>query len=142
VDGGTVYGPAGIGGHRDHLLVRSLLEPLRREGADVRLYADLPYCARHGWPGWVTGAEGRPEADDQWARALEGLDLPALTPRAVRLDADAQERKRDALAGYRTQLEALTTDGARHVTDPDVLPFEAYWEPGGGAPAIDAASRS
>lgn len=128
--GAVVYGPAGIGRHGDHLLVRSLLAQLQRGGADVRLYADLPYCARYGWPGWVTGAAGDPGADDQWRSALDGLDLGALSPRAVRLEPGEQERKRRALATYRSQFDALTTGGsAVHVTDQAVLPFEAYWEP-------------
>ena len=133
VDGDSaLYGPAGIGGHGDHLLVRSLLARLQRGGADVRLYADLPYCARYGWPGWVTGAPGDQRADDQWRSALDAVesDLGALSPRAVWLEPADQERKRRALATYGTQFEALTTGGpSLHVTDPAVLAFEAYWGP-------------
>jgi hypothetical protein len=143
--GGIVYGPAAIGDHEDHRLVRALLAPLQSGGADVRLYADLPYCARYGWPGWVTGgpADGD-EAEAQWARALDGaeIDLAGLSPRAVRLDRDAQEQKRRVLAAYRTQFAALTTGGSLHVADPGVLPFEVYWEPSGGEPVIAAASRA
>ena len=142
--GCIVYGPAAIGDHEDHRLVRSLLAPLQRGGADVRLYADLPYCARYGWPGLVTGAADGDEAEAQWARALDGaeIDLGVLSPRAVRLGPDAQEQKRRLLAAYRTQFAALTTGGSLHVADPGVLPFEVYWEPGGGEPVIAAASRA
>jgi LmbE family N-acetylglucosaminyl deacetylase len=144
VDTDVVYGPAGIGGHGDHLLVRSLLGPLEDRGLDVRVYAELPYCARHGWPGWVSGATGDDRADDQWARAIGGLeiDIGARTPRAIRLTPAAQEAKRRALAAYRSQFEALTASSSLHVTDPLVWPFEAFWEPTAGAPVIAAASRS
>ena len=140
LDGGAVvYVPAGIGRHGDHLLVRSLLGALCRDGTDVRLYADLPYCARYGWPGSVTGAAGDPSADDQWRSALGDLelDVDALSPCTVRLEPAEQERKGRAIAIYRTQFEALTTGGssAVHMTDPAVLAFEAYWEVTASPPA-------
>lgn len=56
--------PAGIGGHPDHVGVRSALLPLaaRLPPARVRIYADLPYAGEHGYD--------LPEAI---ARALPGL---------------------------------------------------------------------
>jgi hypothetical protein len=95
--------------HRDHLLVRSLLGPLRSFGGPVQLYADLPYAARAGWPRWVTGDAGSPEAETAWERALEsaGLRLDAVTPDVRKLSTDEQERKRKALGGYRTQWKSL-----------------------------------
>jgi hypothetical protein len=140
----VVYGPAGIGLHSDHLVVRSLLATLQERGADVRLYADLPYCARHGWPAWVSGAaEPNPEADAQWAHALgrAELDVAALAPRAVRLDADSAERKLRTLKGYRTQFAAMAKREPA-LSDPALLPFEAFWEPPGAVPTIAAASRT
>ena len=127
IGGGPVYGPAAIGGHGDHLLVRALLGELQREGGDVRLYADLPYAARKGWPRWV-GGSGRRRAERQWDQALAEaeVDMTPLSPRAVRLDPDAQQSKLDAIRAYRTQFDALEKD---RVTDPDVLAFEAFWEP-------------
>jgi LmbE family N-acetylglucosaminyl deacetylase len=138
VRGSLVYGPAAIGLHVDHLLVRSVVSDLADSAAGRRLYADLPYCARYGWPGWVTGAPPRHAADADWERALEGHDLAGLAPRAIRLDAGAQERKRSALAAYRTQFAALTVGSDRHVADPEVLPFEVVWEPGGTPPSSEA----
>src|SRR4051794_1364998 len=52
----VIYAPAGLAGHPDHLLVRDAALALRAQGADVRLYADLPHAIVFGWPGWVTGA--------------------------------------------------------------------------------------
>jgi LmbE family N-acetylglucosaminyl deacetylase len=140
--GRTVYGPAGIGLHADHLLARSLLAALGDAGIDRRLYADLPYCARYGWPGWVTGAAPRRDADADWESALSGFDVAGLAPRPRRLDTDAQARKLRALESYRSQFAALTVGADRHVADPGVLPFEVLWEaPGDGTPS-SAASRT
>ncbi|MDQ3936542.1 MAG: PIG-L family deacetylase [Actinomycetota bacterium] len=136
----VVYGPAGIGGHADHLLVRSLMGPLRERGADVRLYADLPYCARRGWPEWVTGEAAHPEAGADWD--LGGLDAQlGLRPCAVRLEPAEQERKRSVLAVYRTQFAALTA-GSWRLTDPGVLPFEVLWEPLSECPPSIDATRA
>jgi len=128
VRGRVVYGPAGIGDHADHVLVRCVLGELRRRGTDVRLYADLPYCAREGWPERVA-EDGRPK-------------LPGLRARTVRLDANAQKRKLRALETYRTQFAALTAGSSLRVIDPEVLPFEVLWEPVGSEAPTLAASRS
>jgi hypothetical protein len=83
---------------------------LRSFGGSVQLYADLPYAARAGWPGWVTGDAGSPEAGaGAWDRALEevGLRLDAVTADVRELTPDDQERKRKALGGYRTQWKSL-----------------------------------
>jgi len=139
LEGDLAYVPAGIGLHGDHVAVRSLLAPLRERGTAVGLYADIPYCVRHGWPGWVTGdPPGR--ADEHWVSCLGGT-ADGLRPRVVRLDAAAQERKRRALVTYRSQFAALRVGSSRHVADPDVLLFEVLWEPADG-PAIDSASRA
>lgn len=138
VRGAIVYGPAGIGLHADHLIVRSLLATLGERGADVRLYADLPYCARRGWPAWVSGAaKANPAADEQWAEALAGAQAQfgPLVPRAVRLDPEAQERKLRALRGYRTQFEAMAMREPA-LSNPGLLPFEALWEPPDAVPVI------
>ena len=140
----VVYGPAGIGLHRDHLAVRAALASLGERGADVRLYADVPYCARSGWPAWVTGAaEPNPAADEQWEQALGSVEpaLAALKPRPVRLDDDERERKLAALREYRTQFEAMAIREPA-LSDPALFPFEAYWERPGGEPVIAATSRA
>ena len=101
--------PSAAETHRDHLLVRSLMGPLGSFGGPVQLYADLPYAARAGWPGWVTGDAGSAEAESAWGRALEavGLRPDAVIPDVRELTPDDQERKRDTLEGYRTQWKSL-----------------------------------
>ena len=45
--------PAAIGGHDDHVQVRDAALQLCRGGGPVpKLYADLPYAVKYGWPGW------------------------------------------------------------------------------------------
>ena len=64
-----VYAPAGIGGHEDHVIVRDIALDLgRRSGMPVRLYAELPYAIRYGWPAWVTGAASEPARLEAGAR--------------------------------------------------------------------------
>jgi LmbE family N-acetylglucosaminyl deacetylase len=139
---GVVYAPAGIGAHADHLLVRSLLGPLRERGAAVGLYAELPYCARRGWPEWVSGEPAGPEAGADWDAHLGGAEAElGLRACPVRLDADAQRRKLRALEAYRTQLAALNA-GSWRLTDPSVLPFELLWLPPGVEPPSASASRA
>ncbi len=52
--GARLYAPAGLGDcHPDHLAVRAAALALHGEGAEVRLYADLPHATLGGWPRWV-----------------------------------------------------------------------------------------
>jgi LmbE family N-acetylglucosaminyl deacetylase len=134
--GEVVYLPAAIGLHVDHLTVRALAPDLRERGYEVRLYADLPYCARYGWPGFVTG--GPPgDADAHWAHCL-GTAADGLDPAVVRLDDGACERKRRALSAYESQFATLT---AGRVSEADMLSFEVTWGPPATEPPSAAASR-
>jgi LmbE family N-acetylglucosaminyl deacetylase len=102
------YAPAALGeGHIDHRLVRSYARGLARAGVPVRLYADLPYAVRDGWPAWVR--EGRPG--------------PGV--RVITLDDEAARRKLEALQGYATQFAALDEDG--RLSDPRTLRHEVFW---------------
>jgi hypothetical protein len=42
-----VHAPAGIGGHVDHMTLRTLACALARAGMPAHLYAELPYSVRH-----------------------------------------------------------------------------------------------
>lgn len=127
-----VYAPAGIGGHADHLLVRRYGRMLARGGIPVSLYADLPYCALHGWPHWVAGGEADPhrDVDAFWRSFMAGLpELPPLrSGRVVRLDDDAAAAKLTAMREYETQLACLDYGGGRVLSDPAVHRFEVYWD--------------
>lgn len=84
-----LWAPAGIGSHPDHVQVREAALELAGgdRGLEVRLYADIPYVFRSGWP--------------------EGGEAHVLSRLEVR-------RKLRALRDYRTQWAGLATwtDGA------------------------------
>jgi LmbE family N-acetylglucosaminyl deacetylase len=124
--------PAGLGAHPDHQLARSAALALRARDRRVGLYADVPHATRHGWPSWViNGTRGdRDEASERWRADLAdaNLGLSELDARVHELDAVATERKLAALAEYRTQLPALTTEFSL-TTRPEALRFEVVWAP-------------
>ncbi|HEX3692380.1 MAG TPA: PIG-L family deacetylase [Solirubrobacteraceae bacterium] len=127
-----VYAPAGIGGHPDHLLTRRYATLLAAAGVPVSLYAELPYCVRHGWPAWVDGSRADPlrDVDAFWAEQLAGVaGMPSLRDaRVVRLDDRAAAAKLAAMRCYASQLPAL--DFAAHgvLSDPAIHRFEVRWE--------------
>jgi hypothetical protein len=94
--GAVVFAPLGVGRHVDHLLARKVGEHL-----GAVLYADFPYTARDPEGEAVAAGRMRPWA---WTD-----DLPA---------------KRSAIAGYRTQVDALFPGGE--------IPLrpETYYAPG------------
>lgn len=109
-DASELWAPAGIGGHSDHLAVRAAALALARGGPPLRLYADLPYAARWGWPEWVTGRRGPRGLDvDAWMRAFlpEGTALPGQAHVLSRREA---RRKLRAIRAYRTQWVALAAE--------------------------------
>ncbi|WP_426403055.1 PIG-L deacetylase family protein [Streptomyces sp. R-07] len=84
--GGLVLAPLGVGGHADHVLVRTAAE---RSGRRVVYYSDFPY--------------------DQTAAAdTEFTGRHRLVARAWERDLD---RKAELIRGYRTQAEALFPGG-------------------------------
>ena len=126
---GLLLGPAAFGRHRDHLIVRSAVLALRAAGREVGLYADIPHATVFGWPAWVTGAEPDPllRPEVHWEVALRGTGLSLNTlPADVRaLDEASLERKREAVAEYRTQLPALEAQFG--VMRSRVLGHEVTW---------------
>jgi LmbE family N-acetylglucosaminyl deacetylase len=127
-----VLAPAAIGGHPDHLLARRYACVLARAGFAVALYAELPYCVAHGWPGWVDGRGEDPSRDVEafWGSFLTGV--PELGPlRAagvVRLDGAAAAAKLEAMRCYRTQLPALSAGARGLLEDPEIYRYEVSWE--------------
>ncbi len=77
------------------------------EVAPLKLYAELPYAVKYGWPGWVSAEGDDPHlvVEEWWRRFLPSdLDLPAAKHALSAADA---RRKLHALAAYRTQLPGL-----------------------------------
>ncbi|MEU2236018.1 PIG-L deacetylase family protein [Streptomyces vietnamensis] len=84
--GGLVLAPLGVGGHADHVLVRTAAE---RSGRPVVYYSDFPY--------------------NQIAAADDGFaDRHRLVARAWERGLD---RKHELIRGYRTQTDALFPGG-------------------------------
>jgi LmbE family N-acetylglucosaminyl deacetylase len=134
-----VYAPAGIGGHEDHVLVRDVaLEIGRRAGLPVRLYAELPYAIRFGWPSWVTGDahEADRAADVDWEMHLSSMPVPraALSERVFTLDHAQMEAKLAAMKRYRTQFRLLNQRPFGVLEHPLVLPWEVAWTVPRGRP--------
>jgi LmbE family N-acetylglucosaminyl deacetylase len=123
-----VLTPAGIGEHVDHIAARDAALELAGD-FEVSLYADLPYCVRYGWPGWVTGGDPDPYLDVEmtWAPALKPLG-DAWTTEAIRLSDAEQEAKLHAMRLYASQYPGLTGGAAVDwLAHPAILPFEVRW---------------
>jgi LmbE family N-acetylglucosaminyl deacetylase len=143
-DASTVCLPAGIGGHPDHLIVRQCARVLASRGMTVRLYADMPYAIRYGWPAWISTPEGVRKSDRVgtfWARYLEPLrplvPEPLRDATVVLLTDEERTRKAQAVSRYVTQYASLNAGRTRgQLDDTGVFAYEVYWQlqtPGGGS---------
>jgi hypothetical protein len=130
--GSSLYAPAAMDEHRDHVLVRDAALSLAGEGWPLVLYADLPHATGAGWPSWVTGVRKRPAPgpDAIWDRALDaaGLALERLTACVRPLEPAARARKLEAVDCYRTQRQALDRLSFAPLADPRALAWEVYWQ--------------
>jgi GlcNAc-PI de-N-acetylase len=130
--GSTLFAPAAMDAHHDHVLVRDAALSLVGEGWPLLLYADLPHATAAGWPSWVTGVRERPgsAADAIWDQALDaaGLVRERLSAHVRRLQAAARARKLAALDCYRTQREALDRLSFAPLADPRALAWEVFWQ--------------
>lgn len=120
-----VLTPAGIGEHVDHIAARDATLELAGD-FEVELYADVPYCVRYGWPGWVLDTEPDPHLDVEmtWAPALKPLG-DGWRRDAIRLTDTEQEGKLKAMRLYASQYPGLTGGAAvDYLAHPAILPFE------------------
>lgn len=127
-----IHVPAGLGEHPDHLLARRYGRMLLRAGIPVNVYAELPYCVRHGWPHWVDGRKPDPhrDVDAFWRSSLERLpEMPSLRSAHVeRLDDEAASAKLAAMSCYETQMPCLDYGASGVLADPAIHRFEVSWE--------------
>lgn len=128
----TVLVPAGIGQHPDHLMVRdAALLALRESDHELRLYADLPYASRYGWPGWVSGVAADPhlDVDAFYAEALGTLSrvFELGEPEVMELDSGMQERKLALMRIYASQFPAMEAGPSRNLTHPERIRHEVWW---------------
>lgn len=135
LDGATeVWAPAGIGGHDDHVQIRDVARELAMNGGpELKLYADLPYAVKYGWPGWVRAQEDDPYlVVEAWWRRFLPADLD-LVPAKHALSAADVRRKLEALSAYRTQLPGLNGGPSQLLQQPDVIRYEVSWSLPAGA---------
>jgi LmbE family N-acetylglucosaminyl deacetylase len=134
----VLYAPAAVGrirrlgpSHPDHVLLRQFALTLATSGVTVCLYADHPYCARHGWPTWISRRPSRrsPWVGAGWRRQLarigELADPAAAEVKA--LSRDEAARKLRALERYETQLRGMKSAYPRVFQDPDIYGREVFW---------------
>lgn len=128
-----LYAPASLGGrHRDHTVVRAAALALHTEGADLRLYADLPHATVLGWPRWVLdgdSAAGADPAGEQWASQLEATDIPVerMVAAKHRLTPPAYAKKLEAVRTYSSQTAPLRRTFGPSLENPQQLGFEVDW---------------
>lgn len=130
--GARVLVPAGIGGNPGHVQVRDAIAGglPRLRGAEVRLYAELPYASTAAE--WGTERAGPHCWPDVPAHLLP--PDPACAER-VELTPAEWTRKREALFAYASQLASLTLGFRRFTRVPGPLQFELTW-------TISPAARS
>jgi LmbE family N-acetylglucosaminyl deacetylase len=122
----TLWIPAGIGGHADHVAVRDALLPLAasRPG-QAAVYLDLPYSA---FEGWEAGDADRPPArrwEPHVALLHDALRLGDC--RRIDLAPEVVERKLAAVACHASQVPGLQ-DPAPWLLEPDgALRHERWW---------------
>ncbi|MFI6908726.1 PIG-L deacetylase family protein [Nonomuraea sp. NPDC050394] len=129
-DAGTVYAPAAIGGHPDHVATRDAVLAASA-GRRLLLYADQPYAVRFGWPSWVTGRPPRQDIDvDGWfAAQLESMPgrLSPQSARVRRLSRSAAAAKSAAVREYRSQFAALVASAGPGFPDGPAGEYEVFW---------------
>jgi LmbE family N-acetylglucosaminyl deacetylase len=128
-DATTLWIPAGIGSHADHVAVRDALLPLAasRPGR-AAVYLDLPYAAFEGWE--VDDPERPPE--HRWEPHLAILqDALALGDcRRIDLAPDVVERKLASVSCHASQMPGLQ-QAAPWLLDPaGALAHERWWPTG------------
>jgi hypothetical protein len=130
-----VWLPAGIGSHVDHCGLRDAglraVSSLANRPRTVRLYADVPYAIKYGWPDWIDRAGRRefvdpsPWLESEMSRC--GLDSRGLAAEVYELTLAMRDRKLQAISEYRTQLAALRMDQLMAVRPDSVLRYEVSW---------------
>lgn len=116
-DDDVLWVPAGIGAHRDHVEVLAALLPFaaRLPARRVRVYADLPYAAVHGF---------------RLPRAVSSV-LPGLRARDVRLHGDAFARKLAAVRCHASQIAPLARQVPGLLAPEGGLARERMWTSAG-----------
>jgi LmbE family N-acetylglucosaminyl deacetylase len=103
----SVFLPLGIGNHVDHQLCASLHEQLRRSGAAVWHYEDVPYVLR--WAAtesWINAVELAPLREAIKPYLEQRLAMMGLVPRVVEVTRH-MTRRLAAVECYQSQIGGL-----------------------------------
>ncbi len=122
--------PAGIGGHRDHILARTIgLNLGDILDIPIHFYADLPYATTFGWPGWVAGfpEPTHLDIDAFWQRWLIAEINVRSNAVIHKLDDKMQKFKLEACKGYSTQFPVSEGGPSRLLSHPERICFELSW---------------
>ncbi len=125
-----IVGPGSLGGHPDHLAVRSLALRYLALGIPLELYADLPYAVRYGWPHTVSGDQPKPNLSPQadWDFHLEGVTAGHdLDVRVHEFDDVESAQKLVAMHTYRTQFPSLNSGPIDRLANPRIRRYEVLW---------------
>jgi LmbE family N-acetylglucosaminyl deacetylase len=125
----TVYAPAGIGGHPDHLALSRAVLRLADEIEELHLFADSPYFFRQGLPSWI-GGRHNPAADRLIDQVLPCpcVASGALSRRVVTLTAEELAAKLYALRRYTTEFPTLSEHFSHPPTRPEMARYEVFWK--------------
>jgi LmbE family N-acetylglucosaminyl deacetylase len=134
-DATSIWVPAGIGGHADHLLVRQAGLVLAARGLKVCIYADMPYVFRFGWPRWLGVADEDRTMDwvsAYWAHYFVGLVTPKSLiehARVVYLTPAERLRKAEAIYRYASQFDPVKAGRVNGLLRrPEAMACEVFWE--------------
>jgi hypothetical protein len=129
-----IWAPAGIGGHAEHVQTRDRALNLSLNGGPpLKLYADLPYAVKYGWPGWVRAEDDDPHlVVEAWWRRFLPADLDLLAAKHALSPAEVR-RKLEALSAYRTQLPGLGGGPLQLLRQPSIISYEVSWSLPAGA---------
>jgi LmbE family N-acetylglucosaminyl deacetylase len=123
--------PGAIGGHPDHLAARdATLKVLRTRYLPTRLYADLPYATRYGWPSWAVESDSprHSSIDEYYEKSFNSISGWRVDSPAVhRLTAGDQQTKLKAMRAYKTQYRALEGGASRWLSHPHRIAAEVTW---------------
>jgi LmbE family N-acetylglucosaminyl deacetylase len=128
-EAGTIWVPAGLGGHPDHVGTReAVLALVPAASGRVRFYADCPYAFAYGWD----TADSDRAATHRWAPALARIEEYLGVPRAhaVRLDDETMRVKLAMLACHESQLRAMLPEFPDLLDLDGRLRRELYWAAG------------
>jgi hypothetical protein len=124
---GTVYIPAGIGGHIHHILVRDMA--ILNVPAQTRLilYADLPYAAFYGWP---SDDAASIDVHAHWEAVLQPVKTTgySLTTKFHELSSEERDWKLKLLSRYRTQYAGISGGSLDLFRTTETLKYEVEFE--------------